>query len=80
MVEPSASYLNAPWWMVDSCTATIREKGMPPGSLFVQGNRRSELERTRGIRRKIQNKAQRCPRKALPQCDFCPGSLLCLSM
>ena len=23
MLEPSASYFNAPWWMVDSCTASI---------------------------------------------------------
>ena len=23
MLEPSTSYFNAPWWMVDSCTASI---------------------------------------------------------
>ena len=23
MLEPSTSYFNAPWWMVDSCTASV---------------------------------------------------------
>ena len=31
MFELSASYLNATWWMVDSCMARIGEQGMPPG-------------------------------------------------
>ena len=30
MLEPSASRLNARWWMVDSCIASIGEQGLPP--------------------------------------------------
>jgi len=33
MFELSTSYLNASWWMVDSCIAKIGELGMPSGSL-----------------------------------------------
>ena len=42
MFEMSSSYLNASWWMVDSCMARLGEQGMPPG-FDVQCTANSEV-------------------------------------
>ena len=34
--EMNTSYLNASWWLVDSCMARIGEQGMRPGALSFE--------------------------------------------
>ena len=64
MFELCTSYLNAYWWMVDSCMARICEQGMRPGSCVQQCATNSEMERALGIR--VSTKTKHCD--ALTRC------------
>ena len=49
----------------DSCTASVGEPGMPPGSLFVQGTAMQSWSGQEEFDLLIKNKAQHCPHKVL---------------